>query len=109
MNLPFWKQLFLAYELSDDEIKDIPNPRAELHFHVMYKNLQVSPDFSKFSMSNTLFSLQVGCILGGLIGAIRGYRRHKSLAGLIRVAVKVRTIPLAHNFISKIASYRVRN
>ena len=43
-------------------------------------------------MSNTLFSLQVGCILGGLIGAIRGYRRHKSLAGLIRVAVKVRTL-----------------
>eukprot|EP00093_Oithona_nana_P014634 14634.XXX_2847_4006_1 [CDS] Oithona nana genome sequencing. len=70
MNLPFIKNLYFGQELSEDEIKDIPNPRAELHFHVMYKNLQV------------------GCILGGLIGAIRGYRRHKSLAGLIRVAVK---------------------
>ena len=44
MNLLFFKNLYLGQELSEDEFKDIPNPRAELHFHVMYKNLQVSFD-----------------------------------------------------------------
>ena len=44
MNLPFIKNLYFGQELSEDEIKDIPHPRAELHFHVMYKNLQVSFD-----------------------------------------------------------------
>jgi len=34
------KTLYLGKELSEDELQDIPNYRAELHFHVMYKNAQ---------------------------------------------------------------------
>ena len=51
MNLPFFKNLYLGQELSEDEFKDIPNPRIELHFHVMYKNLQVS--FNNFDIWHT--------------------------------------------------------
>ncbi len=36
------KRLLLGKELTDEEAKDIPHPRAELHFHVMTKCAQVS-------------------------------------------------------------------
>ena len=35
------KRLFLGKELTEEEAKDIPHPRAELHFHVMTKCAQV--------------------------------------------------------------------
>ena len=38
----FLKNLYLGSELTDEQMKDIPYPRAELHFHVLYKNIQVS-------------------------------------------------------------------
>jgi hypothetical protein len=35
------KTLYLGSTLTDEELKDIPNYRAELHYHVLYKSLQV--------------------------------------------------------------------
>ena len=64
MNLPFFKNLYLGQELSEDEFKDIPNPRIELHFHVMYKNLQVS--FNNFDIWHRKFECDTLCLLGGM-------------------------------------------
>ncbi len=41
MTQNLFTRLFLGKELSDEEAKDIPHPRAELHFHVMTKCAQV--------------------------------------------------------------------
>lgn len=41
MTTHFLKNLYLGSELTEDELKDIPNPRLELHYHVLHKNLQV--------------------------------------------------------------------
>ena len=41
MTTNWLKALYLGKELSDEEYKDIPNYRFELHCHVLYKNLQV--------------------------------------------------------------------
>ncbi len=35
------KTLYLGKELTPEEHADIPHYRAELHYHVLYKNLQV--------------------------------------------------------------------
>ncbi len=35
------KQIYLGTSLTDDQLEDIPNPRAELHFHVLTKGVQV--------------------------------------------------------------------
>ena len=35
------KTLYLDTELTPEEHADIPNYRAELHFHVLYKTVQV--------------------------------------------------------------------
>ena len=36
------KNLYLGTELTDEQLKDIPYPREELHFYVLHKNIQVS-------------------------------------------------------------------
>ncbi len=41
MTQNLFTRLFLGKELSDEDAKDIPHPRAELHFHVMTKCAQV--------------------------------------------------------------------
>ena len=38
----FMKNLYLGTELTDEQLKDIPYPREELHFYVLHKNIQVS-------------------------------------------------------------------
>ena len=38
----FMKNLYLGTELTDQQLKDIPYPREELHFYVLHKNIQVS-------------------------------------------------------------------
>lgn len=35
------KTLYFGTELTPEEHADIPHYRAELHFHVLYKNIQV--------------------------------------------------------------------
>ena len=49
----FMKNLYLGTELTDEQLKDIPYPREELHFYVLHKNVQVS--FKSFYSSG--FSL----------------------------------------------------
>ena len=53
MNLHFLRNLYLGSELTEDQLQDIPYPRAELHYHVMYKNLQVNQ--SKLTLANLNF------------------------------------------------------
>ena len=36
------KNLYLGTELTDEQLRDIPYPREELHFYVLHKNIQVS-------------------------------------------------------------------
>ena len=36
------KNLYLGTELTEEQLKDIPYPREELHFYVLHKNIQVS-------------------------------------------------------------------
>ena len=38
----FMKNLYLGTELTDEQLRDIPYPREELHFYVLHKNIQVS-------------------------------------------------------------------
>ena len=41
MTTNWLKALYLNKDLSDEEYKDIPNYRMELHCHVMYKCFEV--------------------------------------------------------------------
>jgi len=66
----FMKNLYLGSELTEEQLKDIPYPREELHFYVLHKNIQV------------------GCLLGGLIGSIRGLYKGRSIKSMIEVAYK---------------------
>ena len=54
------KTLYLDKTLSDDELKDIPFYRQELHFHVMYKGAEVRrvPVYlSKTQLSDRFFAV----------------------------------------------------
>merc|ERR1711976_581021 len=41
MGTNWFKNLILRRHLTEEELKDIPYPRVELHTHVMYKTIQV--------------------------------------------------------------------
>lgn len=41
MTLNLFKTLYLGSELTNEEYENIPNYRFELHWHVLYKNLEV--------------------------------------------------------------------
>ncbi|XP_023345631.1 uncharacterized protein LOC111714706 [Eurytemora carolleeae] len=64
-------RLLVDQQLSIEEYENIPQPRLELHTHVLYKGIQV------------------GLVLGmGVIGPIVGYRKGKSLSSVMQYAVK---------------------
>ena len=52
------KNLYLGTELTDEQLKDIPYPREELHFYVLHKNIQVSFK-NKYVNIAFLFSLNL--------------------------------------------------
>merc|ERR1711971_1186629 len=62
--------LYVGSELTDDQLKDIPYPRQELHFYVLHKNIQV------------------GCLVGGFIGSLRGLYKGRSIKSMLEVAYK---------------------
>merc|ERR1712111_178785 len=53
------KALYLGQELTEEELTDIPYPRLEVHWHVMYKQVELG-GFAGM------------CLIGPLIGAVRG-------------------------------------
>jgi len=59
MTTNLFRALYLGQDLSDEDLKDIPQPRFEVHWHVMYKHVELG-GFAGM------------CIIGPLIGAIRG-------------------------------------
>ena len=76
MTTNLFRALYLGQDLSYEELSDIPHPRFEVHWHVMYKQVE----FGGF----------VGmCLLGPLVGALRG----RSLAAAWRAAKTVRLPP----------------
>ncbi len=101
MTLAFMKNLYLGSSLSEEELKDIPNPRAELHFHVLNKNIQVQNLINTHLETNYKalyfetnfkalnFALQFGCLVGGFLGALRGLVKHRSLKSMLSVAYRV--------------------
>ena len=54
----FMKNLYLGTELTDEQLRDIPYPREELHFYVLHKNIQVSFK-NKYVNIAFLFSLNL--------------------------------------------------
>ena len=52
MTTNFLKHLYLGSELTDEQMAEIPNYRAELHWHVMNKNLQVGEKETPRNPSN---------------------------------------------------------
>ncbi len=55
----FFKNLYLGSELSDDEMADVPYPKFELYYHVIFKTVQAG-------------SILGMCVFGPVIGLVRG-------------------------------------
>ena len=63
--------LFLGQELPDEEVRKIPNPRAEVHLHVLTK------------------CAQLGSVAGmGLLGPLLGIFKSRSLAAVRQYSVR---------------------
>jgi uncharacterized membrane protein len=66
MSKEWAENLFLAKDLNDQQMEAIPNPRLELHIHVLYK------------------TVEAGIILGGgIIGPIFALVRKRPLVGTV--------------------------
>jgi len=73
------KTLYLGKTLTEDELQDIPNYRAELHFHVMYKNAQ--------------FGAISGLLVFGPL--FRVYRGPRTFAAIAQSSLKASKIAMA--------------
>jgi len=69
MTTNLFRALYLGQDLPDENLRDIPYPRFEVHWHVMYKCVEVG-------------GLLGMCFFGPIAGALRG----KSMAGVIKSA-----------------------
>ena len=54
MTTNYLANIFLGRKLTEEQLRDITSPRAEIHIHVLYK------------------CLQAGCVFGGLAGFVVG-------------------------------------
>ena len=81
MTTNLFRALYLGQDLPDENLRDIPYPRFEVHWHVMYKCVEVG-------------GLLGMCFFGPIAGALRG----KSMAGVIKSANSVRQISITQDY-----------
>ncbi|KAF5398864.1 hypothetical protein PHET_08030 [Paragonimus heterotremus] len=76
-----WLRNLVGYSLTEDELKDIPNPRTELLFHVTFRSVQltsfvgfaiVAPVVTLIKQPRTLITLRTRVMKYAVYGLIPG-------------------------------------